>query len=354
MMDDVDIIITDHIRNHQDIVDSLEKEKLFRHVYSMNAYELDYYKGDYKAFDFRGGVTLRRCINAFQRKRIISHLINITEMYDEFWSTDVLESTNLIYDSLKNKNLNLKMVFFEEGPVSVLCDQNNQFVRNRYGNVGKPLKIIYKILKYRLIYGNYDKAYSSVLSIADWKPYFPIYSIPQLDQSDKKYLEILNRVWKYTPDDNLKNKYIFFEESFALNGIDNKDKKIVEDLCDVVGNENVIIKLHPRTRENRFKDLNVTVNNINNAPWELIALNTVDNQNILVAVSTGGLIHPQLYWGIQQNAICLVDCEDYAFPQLKKQYYRLFSKICKEKSTVALPRNYEEFKNMLLAARGDA
>ena len=343
----VDIIITNHINNWDNIYETIKLSNIFDNTYFMKAYELDYKNNEYAPFKVIGGTRLRQIHNVIKRKKIMEKLLPLDKIYDEFWITDILESTNLIYDTLVNENRDLKVVFFEEGPISVLCDQNHQFDIGCFWGVDVIRKIIYKVLGYRMLYGNFSCAFSSVMDIVDWKPYFSVMKIPPLKMDDEEYILELNKIWKYKSDDTFKNKVVFFEESFFLNGIENKDLEIISDICDVVGIENVIVKLHPRTRIDRFVKMGIPTNSDSSIPWELIALNNQENNSVLVAVSSGSLIHPQLYWGINQNSICLADCKEYSIEEINKEYYQEFIRLCKEKNLAKLPCCKDEFLNEL-------
>lgn len=343
----VDMIISNHIVNNEVLIERLKKENIFDNVVGMNAYEIDYHKNQYKDFNIKGGFVLRSISNIINRKKIIEQSpLDSEKLYDEFWCTDILESTNIIYDHFLKNNKLLKLICFEEGPVSFLCDQNNQFDDSKYGNVNSLVKAVSTIIGFKMIYGNYHTVYSSVLNLSKKKYYFKIKEIPKLNESDEEYLNIINRIWDYIPNDEYEGKVVFFEESFSLNGIENKDFEIVRDLRNIVGREKLLIKLHPRTRVNRFRDLDVNISENTCLPWELVALNNA-GECILVSVSSGSIIHPQLYWGINQKSICLANCEEYHFKQLDKEYYKTFVKICREKNVALLPHNKKELFCMI-------
>lgn len=336
----VDIILADHIKDYQLLVSKISDIRIFRRSYVMKAYDLDYRKGKFsggKFFYFK---------NILFRKAILNKLVILEEIYDEFFATDILESTNFIYDYLFKKNMELKMVFYEEGPISVISEQNMQFVDKVYSNDKKMKRVLYHLCGYRSIYGRYSYGYSSISALAKKDFYFPMIDIPSPDPNDD-YTKILNNIWGYDQKNAFPQRIIFFEESFALNDIECNDLKIVNDLVMRYGRENIIIKLHPRSRINRFEKLGVLTNKDSTIPWELIAMNSICENNILVAISTGSLIHPQLYWRIPQTSICLADCLEYRFDFLRKDYYQLFINICRDRKLAYTPKSKAELFELL-------
>ena len=75
------------------------------------------------------------------------------------------------------------------------------------------------------------------------------------------------------------------------------------------------------------------------------------NKPILISYSTGALVLPQLYWGISQKSISLVDCEEYKIKNYHDkemlEYFDTYKKICKDKRLGNLPKNREEFLSLL-------
>lgn len=339
----VDVIITDHIKNYKMLSENLAALRVFRKTYFMRAYDLDYRKGEF-AF-----TELQYADYVFHRKKYLNRLIQLEGVYDEFFVTDILESTNLIYDSLLSVNPKLKAVFYEEGPVSVLCDQNNQFLPKYYSNDSVFRKCIFKTAGYKTINGNFSYGYSSINAIAGTSYYFQIHDIPKLYRDNLQYIETLNQIWNYAPSKAIGQSFVFFEESFFMNHIESNDMRIIKDIIDTVGKENVLVKLHPRSRVNRFEEYGIKTNQDSSIPWELIALNCVNPNQTLIAVSSGSLIHPQLYWGVKQNVICLAECKEYRFPKLEEKYYKAFVEVCRKRELAKLPKDRKEFLELLKA-----
>ena len=162
-----------------------------------------------------------------------------------------------------------------------------------------------------------------------------------------EYTQILNQFWNYNKESNLKGKIIFLEESFYVDGRGNRDLEIINDIMKYSYGREILVKLHPRTRDNRFRKLGLSVYENTSVPWELLALNGDLDDTILVCVGSGAILYPKLYWGIDQKSIALLNCEDYRFPYLDNDYYKTFSNICKENHLAYMPRDRNEFIQIL-------
>lgn len=325
---DVDIVISDLISDSDTLYQNIKDTCFFNNVFKFNNYHYDY-EANKKSI--------------FSRRKDVKALMPNVNYYDCFYVTDSLPSMNVLYELLYEKNKNIKLFYYEEGPIAVLCDQGNHFKsKNEYGGFARHIKE--KVFGIRHINGNLTGAYSSVYSEMP-KNYFPWLKLPIVNNDNglSKYVELLNKFWNYQHTDELKNKLIFLEEAFYVDGRGNKDFEIVEDVVKEFGKENLLVKLHPRTRHNRFNDLGLKTYKNTSVPWELIALNGDLDNTILFCIGSGAILYPKLYWGIEQKSIALVNCEEYKFDYLNNDYYKTFQRICQEKSLAYLPCDKNEF-----------
>lgn len=332
----VDIIVSDLIYNSNDLYENINKSNFFNRTYYINNYDYDYEKCN----------KIKWLYKKFHRIKDINALLPGLDTYDFFYTTDTLTTINSIYELLKKKNKNLQVIYYEEGPIAVLCDQGNHFKsKNKY--FGLKDKIINAMLGIKYIDGNFSAAYSSV---SDKMPsnYFEWKQLPVINQDQLlEYTQILNQFWNYNKESNLKGKIIFLEESFYVDGRGNRDLEIINDIMKYSYGREILVKLHPRTRDNRFRKLGLSVYENTSVPWELLALNGDLDDTILVCVGSGAILYPKLYWGIDQKSIALLNCEDYRFPYLDNDYYSIFSNVCTENQLAYMPKDRNEFIQIL-------
>lgn len=128
---------------------------------------------------------------------------------------------------------------------------------------------------------------------------------------NRKVIDLWNKVFNYDFSVNYKDKIIFFEESYigdfneSTNGKD-VDFKFVEDLVKEFGNDKIVIKRHPRIKENRFEELNVECIENYTLPWELFVLNKACKSCVFLSVSSNAVVLPQLWNYLNDEKVYLL------------------------------------------------
>ena len=340
----VDILVSSHIFEYKDIAERLENVGLFRMVISYDGYNFDQMVLTIK----KKMALIRDILNSRHHFNYLfagSGKVEDAGKYDEFWIQEIIMSTNVLYNYLISRNDKMKIVFYEESPLTVVCDGHDTFVDREYAIKSKSNieRIILRFL-IKSVYGKIDYGYSSVYDKIKDRFYFPFYAIPELDKN-KNSVADWNKIWKC--QDDYSDKVVFFEESFHTDSIEFDDMSVVQDIIDVVGKENLMIKLHPRSRKNRFQALGVQTNRSTSVPWELVAINHINNPPVLISVASGSLLYPQMYWGIKQNAISLIKCKEYKMPVLDSRYYNEYRQFCENSGYTMLPETREDFRKIL-------
>ena len=115
--------------------------------------------------------------------------------------------------------------------------------------------------------------------------------IESISDNKAEITKTLNAIFNYNSiHDKYDEKVIFFEESYVADGIIVNDIELVECLAKIYGKENIIVKIHPRNPENRFKKLGYKTNVDTNIPWEVIALNIDLDTKILVSMTSTAVV----------------------------------------------------------------
>lgn len=123
-----------------------------------------------------------------------------------------------------------------------------------------------------------------------------ITKIPKLNKKDPRIQRIYNFIFGI--DELPLEKYIFFESPFYWDKLTMDDMEIIEKLADLVGIENIAIKLHPRNRIDRFTKRGFKVLPNKSIPWELFLLNYSLKDKILVTISSNALITGDMLYGV--------------------------------------------------------
>lgn len=120
--------------------------------------------------------------------------------------------------------------------------------------------------------------------------------IPSVNENRKELVDILNEIYGYEPHSVIyQNKIIVFEESYANDGGSDDLMGFLAKLVKKFGNENVLVKRHPRDRENRFADMQIASVEPFHLPWELFILNGDCRDCVLLAANSGSVYLCQLW-----------------------------------------------------------
>lgn len=190
---------------------------------------------------------------------------------------------------------------------------------------------------------------------------FEVRKLPAIDVNNKKLLETINFVYDYKPDEVLdRTDCLIMEESHYTDGlmIDNQDYKMYKKIVERYPDVQFAIKLHPRTKENRFKDI---IPNIQNSqmPWELITWNRIasnENELFQLSIVCGTMVSDKLLFGYEGTKMLLAKIFK-GFIRTEGEYCRIsneliqnyekFQKEFKSPKQFALPRTEEEMFEVL-------
>lgn len=186
-----------------------------------------------------------------------------------------------------------KISMYEEGASSYSRIYENAVTMRRM-NPSKFKRLYYRFSPHVL--ARFEKFYFFDPNLCLWDTKSELIEIPSLIETKETIGPILNGVFSIENcRDNYDKKVIFFEESYYNDGILTGDMELVEELSQIYGKNNIMIKIHPRNRENRFKMLGYTTNTDFTIPWEAIALNTEGlDSKILVTMTSTALISTYL------------------------------------------------------------
>ncbi len=331
-----DVILTDMSIGMENKIENLRKTNVFNKIYYIRCKDIlnstGIKKYNYYFFD-----------RYFNRKRILKTSF---EKYDEllFFNVDML--TGCVLDELLKKNKKLVCSKYDEG----FDTYTNSLIQDckKY----KVSNIINKILC--LICGK--KNTTSMISKlylyhpellcyeTDWK----IEKIPDLDKNNIDLKNTLNLVFNYKPQ-TIKQKYIFFEESFFCDNKGINDFPLINDIVNVVGKNNIIVKLHPRNSINRFEKLGVEVLKDIGVPWEIIQMNEDYTDKVFVTISSGSILASKLYFNEDIKTFLLYNCTEKKSDVLSPNFYKYLKKIDKTigLGKIIIPNSKDELLNML-------
>lgn len=336
--DDVDIVLTDDSAGMEQIAANLRATGLFKNVYFVHIKE-----------KYRGGNIIKRVVkikNIYVRKSKVEQLYGIKNFdYEQFYFCVHDITSLLLYRCISKHNKDVVAHRYEEGystytifdvynqklhyfinVFSLILREPNLYKKTRYIHLFNPNFLLYK--------NNYER--------------IPIHEI---ESNDVEFREILNSIFDYNEAGNEfeQAKYIFFEESFF---VDKKQKindyEIVQEIAKVVGKDNLIVKLHPRTVINRFEKLGIRVSQ-STLPWEVIQLNHNFSDKCLIAISSGAVLSSKIWFKSDIKVIMMYKCTNKKPMLVSNEYEEYLAKVLGKYGAVgfSIPVSLEDAKACL-------
>ena len=160
-------------------------------------------------------------------------------------------------------------------------------------------------------------------------PQYPQIQIPPFDFNDTDFVKAIQTAYGVNFDiaKEFECKYIFFEENIRDDSID--DFKLIMEIAEAVGKENIIIKPHPRRPADRFSQLGIKVSKIVGIPWEALLLSHDFSDKVLITISSSAGLASRLYFNAKIKTFML---------------YKLFDKLPHIPNPAAYYRYMENFE----------
>lgn len=299
----VDLILTDISNNTDELCSNIRKNNIFNNVIFVETKNTVY------------SSRIKKIYNIFNKNKSFNYNL---EKYDilMFFNFDMFSL--YCFNMLKNA----EVIRFEEGYCSYLYNVLDP----------KLLKInrfVDKIQNNRnvedYITGYYFYHPELIVFNCDYK----ILELNNLDRNNKKLLNNLNDIFQYKPFE-IKEKFIFFEESFFCDNRQIDDLELILKIADYVGKDNFVVKIHPRNKINRFEKYGIKVLPTTNIPWEIIQMNNDFSNKVLMTISSGSVLASRLYFNDNINTYLLYNCTNKMSDMVDENYLKYINKL-KEK-----------------------
>lgn len=297
---EVDLFISDHSVGVEKYVATGKRTGIFKDIKYIKSREYTVREGKYKRLDKLSEISfsLKRFYEVIKRCRGL-------KTYDYMFAANIEPFTIAMFDTLSIfLNRNIRFYLFEDGlstyksfEASIL-QQSKDIKKGEFAN-------IYKHTKYGCVLDKISGVFVFNPRLFEWKWNIKCYKIPKVNRLDDNTIRIMNIFFDYQNDKKIfeNKKVIFFEESFYADGCNVNDVKLVKVISECIGKEHILIKLHPRNKENRFAGYDIFKDS--SIPWEIIYLNN-DLKNIeLVSISSGSIIHPYVVFGERKKVVIL-------------------------------------------------
>ena len=154
------------------------------------------------------------------------------------------------------------------------------------------------------------------------------------------------------------NRFVYFAQMFDALPVQTEcpriEKEIYDTVKDILNEEELTVKLHPRSEANMYGEGAV----ITNTPWEIIALIDEDIDNkVLISMCSGSVFYSKLLCDKEPYVICVMklylpyiytDSEkDIAEKERTMEFIYGVKNFYKNKDKFMIPENVEELREML-------
>lgn len=337
----VDIILGDETPNMKNIADNLENIDIFENVYFVKMNDYNKQIGEYEyytPFDY--------CTKKYFD---VHKMFSQCKKYDIFLVPFFHHFHMNLYSYIKRFiNKNIRVYLYEEG-VAIYSGMGSIYRKKcEYFSNDK----VFKFFHYGRMLNEIKGIVTFNPGLLQWGENYKKIKIPYINKNDSKMLEILNTVFGYNGEfkDEYDKKIIFFEEAKAEDGIKLNDIGIVNRLSEIVGKENILIKLHPRSTKNRFSTLGYKTNNNTLIPWEVIFMNHDFSNTLFISTASSSIMHPVIIFKEKINAIFLFKMIHSVMPSELLDTEKFIENVVVKKYTDCfdLPCTIDELSTILL------
>lgn len=276
---EADIFIHDTFPGSSTVIDNLKKTGLFRNVYSL--LEGMFIKGK---FSFLRNYYSQNTYNLLLKKN----------KYNTVVSFNISSVDNFCAYNILKKNAGFKYYYIEDAPMIYAY----QLPSHRSVKLYQLFNLQFPIFKV-------DKWMFSMPEKMKKTNNAPSVELPKLNRDDKSFITLVNDIYSFRPNSTLDEAdIVIMEECLFVDGLidDNCDFKLYKEIRDHYPNISFVVKLHPRTKVNRFeKDFEVLKNSY--IPWEVYLLNGDYTKKVFLAAACTTLVSPKLLFGDENQCI---------------------------------------------------
>lgn len=272
--DQVDIVISDVSNGSKKVVDRLRETKFFHECYYTRVKEWISVEGTINKF--------KKFLKAdLHYENIVKENIDINKQkYDLFVFCQLDPWTDALYFTLKKYNPDIECRRMQETFNSYL-NEGGLIV---YSEKTEKIKNLMRRLTFNpIIRREMTQYYFFDPEMIIYKPTgkYKIVKMERFNSDDKQFLDAINYVFDYPAlKDEYKEKYIYFES------IEHNEFEVIQLLASIVGKENFIVKIHPRSKSDKYSAVGIKTNKDLSIPWEVILLNKNFDGHVFITATS--------------------------------------------------------------------
>ena len=258
--DEFSVVMTDGSNGSQQVSERLRETGIFDEVFFVT-------RARGAMAEFKSArQKAERFLNYFVKGSYVSYL---TKPYDLFLAYNFNWYAFMMFNALQQDNRDIKVAKFEEGILSYFVD-DHRFEYDYFLKIKKIKRLLRQPVmfdKLHTFYCFYPEFYDGKLSTA---------KIPPLEHDDAWMRDTLCFLFDVDAEKLVYDrKFLYFAsmlDSEVVKG-ESGEFEILKSIVDVVGKDNIMVKLHPRENApERYRDLGVAIDTNSDVPFEVIQL----------------------------------------------------------------------------------
>ena len=270
----VSLVISDHSKNAKIYAENARKLAFFENVYYSECRVFDYDSVDNLRKKFK------LLLDSFLRLNK-GHKALPNMAYDRIFYYNDTMSTRLFVRYQEKLNSNFICCRFEEGILSYnnTISKLEGFRKKRFDLCG--LNDIAKLENN--MYCTYPELYKGPLETV---------KIPLMDPNNTEFVNAVSTIFGVEKDKlSYPQKYIFFSSVLDFEGGEPVGElELAKKVAELLGKENLLVKVHPRDDVKRFIEAGLTVDQNSSVPWEAIQLNYDFSKHVFITVCSGSVL----------------------------------------------------------------
>ena len=286
------VIITDKSPVRRDIIERIKALKYFASVVYIQSSEYCQ-----KRYSFREKINDIIDIINGRSIELGTHKVDLLMYYN-------LDLTTLaLYAELYNNNHTIKCARYEEGILSYNNPLDECF-KFKIGN------FIRRVLGKRSILQNTKTFYCCYPDVYEGN--LKVVRIPRIKASAAMGT-MMKWIFNLKSEDlAYKEKYIYFSSVYDFEGGDPIGEiELVKAIRDHVGNDNLLVKVHPRDTRTVYADENFHVDRNSKLPWEAIQLNINCSDKVFITANSGSVLSINMLIDPMPKTVFAYDCCHY-------------------------------------------
>lgn len=281
-----DLILSDHSVNAHSIAKRLQTCGIFSRVHNVNSRKIMYEQG--KLADLKDIMSV-----TFHFGKKFKSMLWQDTPYHAIFYYNLEPLLFCAYDESVKNGVKPQCICYEEGILS-------------YANIVYGYNVPHRMKAIHYLRGLLHKENISDLT-KDFYIYYPelfpndrgvCHKIPHLSREDHIFIKTVNTIFDYHPEEeHYPQKYLFFASSADIDGNPAGETELVMRVSDIVGKENLLVKVHPRDSRHIYEEHGIAVSRNSAIPWEVIQLNHHFEDHVFLSVSSGSVLNASAMLG---------------------------------------------------------